>query len=127
MIRKIGFWAIMLIATVAFVACGSDDEKTEQRSLTVSVASELVNRGTGSMTRLCMDITVEETGEKLYLLPGEILGFNYEEGYKYRLKIKEMHVKNETGADSEVYYVLDVILSEERDPEVPIDPITPVG
>ena len=71
-----------------------------------------------------MDITVEANGQKLYLQPGEILGFNYVEGYEYRLKIKEMHEVDKDGNEIGVYYELDVILSEKKvDDDTPIGPI----
>ena len=61
-----------------------------------------------------MDITVDETGQKLYLQQGEILGFTYKEGYEYKLRIKEIHVLDKDGNETSVYYQLDVILSEKK-------------
>lgn len=123
MIKKLKFLAILLIATLTFASCG-DDEKNEVRYLTVKVASKLTTVGSGSTQKNCMDITVEANGQKLYLQPGEILGFNYVEGYEYRLKIKEMHEVDKDGNEIGVYYELDVILSEKKvDDDTPIGPI----
>ncbi len=121
MIKHLKTLAVMLIAVLALTSCNSDDKK-EATPITVTVGSKLITVGTGSSSKLCMDVTVEETGKKLNLLPGEILGFTYEEGYKYRLKIKEIHVLDKDGNETDVYYQLDTILSK-----VKVDDTDPIG
>ena len=123
MIKYLKFLAIMLFAALVVTSCG-DDEKDTTKIITVKVASKLKTIGTGSNSKSCMDITVEETGAKLYLQPGEILGFAYKEGFEYRLRIKEIHVGDKDGNEIEVYYELETILSETKvDEETPIGPI----
>ena len=123
MIKYLKFLSIMLFAALVVTSCG-DDEKGSPKILTVKVASQLKTIGTGSSSKSCMDITVEETGAKLYLQPGEILGFNYKEGYEYRLRIKEIRVADKDGNEIEVYYELETILSETKvEEETPIGPI----
>ena len=123
MIKYLKFLSIMLFAALVVTSCG-DDEKGSPKILTVKVASQLKTIGTGSSSKSCMDITVEETGAKLYLQPGEILGFNYKEGYEYRLRIKEIRVADKDGNEIDVYYELETILSETKvDEETPIGPI----
>ena len=122
MIRHLKTLALMLIAVLAFASCNSDDKK-ESRPITVTVGSKLIKVGQGSNAKTCMDITVVETGQKLYLQQGEILGFTYKEGYEYKLRIKEIHVLDKDGNETSVYYQLDVILSEKKiEEQEPIGP-----
>ena len=124
MIKYLKILSIMLFAALTVTSCGGDDEKGSPKILTVKVASQLKTIGTGSSSKSCMDITVEETGAKLYLQPGEILGFAYKEGFEYRLRIKEIHVGDKDGNEIEVYYELETILSETKvEEETPIGPI----
>lgn len=122
MIRHLKTLALMLIAVLAFASCNSDDKK-ESRPITVTVGSKLIKVGQGSNAKTCMDITVDETGQKLYLQQGEILGFTYKEGYEYKLRIKEIHVLDKDDNETSVYYQLDVILSEKKvEEQEPIGP-----
>ena len=122
MIRHLKTLALLLIAVLAFASCNSDDKK-ESRPITVTVGSKLIKTGQGSNVKTCMDITVDETGQKLYLQQGEILGFTYKEGYEYKLRIKEIHVLDKDGNETSVYYQLDVILSEKKiEEQEPIGP-----
>lgn len=122
MIRHLKTLALLLIAVLAFASCNSDDKK-ESRPITVTVGSKLIKIGQGSNVKTCMDITVDETGQKLYLQQGEILGFTYKEGYEYKLRIKEIHVLDKDGNETSVYYQLDVILSEKKiEEQEPIGP-----
>ena len=119
--KKILSLLTIMLCMVTLSSCNSDDPDTEVKPQEVTVASSLVNAPTGYLPGLYMKVTFVETNQVRYILPIDIVGFTYEEGYTYRLSIKEMHHSN----SSEVYYILDKIISKTADetPDTPLKPI----
>ncbi|MDE7153753.1 MAG: DUF4377 domain-containing protein [Muribaculaceae bacterium] len=109
----------ILFCMVTFTGC-NDDPTTEATPVEVTVAPRMVSNPIGISSGMCLKVTFDKTGEVRYILPDDILGFDYVEGYTYRLKIKEMHV---AGSNS-VYYVMTELISKtpENNPDVPIKP-----
>lgn len=109
-----------MLCMVTLNGCNSDGPDTEEVPVEVTVESKLVSNPAGYASGLYMKVTFEQTGALRYILPDDILGFNYAEGYTYRLKIKEMHV---AGTNS-VYYTLIEVLSKTpvNNPDIPITP-----
>lgn len=123
--KKILSIITFMLCMVTFASCGSDDPKTENRPVEVTVASSYVNNPSGEQG-LFMKVTFTESGQVKYVSVGDILGFDYQEGYVYRLLVKEMKVTNSQGvATGEVYYVLEKIISKTKDDINPDKPLTP--
>lgn len=123
--KKILSLLTLMLCMVSFTGCNSDDPETEGKAVEVTVDSKLVNSPAGQIPGLYLKVTFMETNQVRYILPTDILGFNYSEGYIYRLIIKEMHVSKPQGTTNEVYYVLEKIISKEADTSNPNQPIKP--
>ena len=123
--KKILSIITFMLCMVTFASCGSDDQETENRPVEVIVASSYVNNPSGEQG-LFMKVTFTESSQVKYVRVGDILGFDYQEGYVYRLLVKEMKVTNSQGvATGEVYYVLEKIISKTKDDIDPDNPLTP--
>ncbi|MDR1335252.1 MAG: DUF4377 domain-containing protein, partial [Tannerella sp.] len=73
------------VATLSVLSC--DKEKNDgERMEIVTVSPRLVLSVARPLSSYCMEVKLE-SGETYYLPPGDIEGFEYEEGYEYRLKV----------------------------------------
>lgn len=120
--KKILSILTILLCVACLPSCNSDDPETEAKPVEVTVDSKLVTNPAGQLPGLYMKVTFTATNQVRYIAQTDILGFDYKEGYTYRLLIKEMHTAN----SNEVYYILEKIISETADPNHQ-EPLTPIG
>ncbi len=115
-VKKLFRFVILLVIT-AFMVFGCKKEDSE-RVVIMTVSPELVQDGLrppGSPDEsvMLMECKVDNTNEVLHLSQGTIEGFDYVEGFTYRIKVKVIKLGNPP-ADGYAYrYVLIEILSKE--------------
>jgi heat shock protein HslJ len=98
---------VFVLMTLVFTAIGYAQTKTfylnsQQKSCT----------GAGPMQ--CIQYK-EKQNETWKLLYQPIEGFTYEEGFLYKLKVKQVRVKNPPADGSSVHFVLKKVISKEKD------------
>ncbi|MBS9768116.1 MAG: DUF4377 domain-containing protein [Flavobacteriaceae bacterium] len=113
---------LALFSCVGIVGCSFDDDEpkdwTEYKTYIVS--DHKVERKTAivpsseSVVRQYLEL-IDENGKILYLLGEEIKGFEYEEGYIYKIKVKIIHLAEPPQDGSNLRYVLDKLLSKEKE------------
>ncbi|MDE6267074.1 MAG: DUF4377 domain-containing protein [Muribaculaceae bacterium] len=119
--KKILSLLTIMLCMVTLSACNNDDPETESKPIEVAVGPKLISTPAGYAPGLYLEVTFVETNQVRYLTTTDILGFKYEEGYNYRLMIKEMRNTN----SAEVYYILDKQIS--KTPAEPDTPLKPIG
>lgn len=90
------FIPAIFMATTLFASC-DDKEDDNGRIEIFIVAPKLVPNGTNppsSTLVYVMEIKRESSNEKYYLSQEHIEGFEYTEGYEYRLKVLITPIKN---------------------------------
>lgn len=99
---------------------GCDKEDSKERIVVMNISSDLVWMGArppGSPTDSVqlMECRVEGTDEILYLSKGIIEGFEYVEGFQYKVRVKIIELDNPPADGyTEKYELLEVISREEK-------------
>lgn len=89
--------AMLIISTMLLSYSCSDDDKDMKRTETIIIAPNLELSGTMPTTLdkvPVMVATKENSDQKYYLHIGRIKGFEYTEGYEYKLKVLITTIKN---------------------------------
>ncbi|MBO4760643.1 MAG: DUF4377 domain-containing protein [Bacteroidales bacterium] len=106
---------LFIFATFLFSGCKKEDS---ERIVVMTVSPELVQDGLrppgspdGSV--LLMECKIENSDEILRLSKGTIEGFDYVEGFTYRIKVKIIKLNNPPADGYANRYVLIEVLSKE--------------
>ena len=97
------------------IGCNEDDK---ERIVVMNVSSDLVwtgSRPPGNSTDLVkvMECTIEGTEEILYLSKNAIEGFEYVEGFRYKIRVGIVELDNPPADGyTERYELLEVVLKE---------------
>lgn len=115
---------LLICSILILPACNSDKEETKETSMIVTVMSQPVTTGSGtSSMKIFMEVYVDATGEKMLIPMGDILGFNFERGFIYKLEIVKYVVAHDGIETGEVYYKLIRVISKKADePDIPDQP-----
>lgn len=117
--KKLYFASIILcIFSFCNYACSNDEEKNT--TVIMTVASKMGKSETilGNGTVSILWVKYGEYLDWQGLSPNEIKGFNYEEGYEYKIEVKILPIKNPPmDASSIEYYYVKTLSKEKKDSE----------
>lgn len=109
-------WAkIWLLSILLFgiVSCSENEDNDVERIEVICIAPKLEQSGTMPPTDSQVDVMVatkENSTQKYYLYIGRIEGFEYTEGYEYRLKVLITTIKNPPmDGHSETFKLIELI------------------
>lgn len=102
---------------LSMTSCSEDDA---DRIVVLNISSELVSIGVRppgdaeDKVKL-MECIVDGTNETFYISPSSIEGFEYVEGYKYKVRVRITHIDN-LPADgyTERYELVEIIFKEQN-------------
>jgi hypothetical protein len=120
--RKVSDLERLTVAVVFFVlflfGCNKDSDDKGRIEILI-VSSKLVPTGTNPQTNTLVDVmelTKENSNVKYYLALGTIEGFEYTEGYEYKLKVQIIPIKNPPmDGYTELFKLIEIISIIERD------------
>ena len=105
---------MVVLISLLFLGCKKEES---DKVVVMTISPELVWGGVrppGNPEDLVqvMECKIDNTGEILHLWIGEIEGFDYVEGFTYKLKVKIVKISNPPADASSVKYVLVEVLSK---------------
>lgn len=108
---------------LCLVSCDDDDDG---RDVIMTIAPEMAWTGTNPSSSALVRVmvgTVDGRDEKYYLTRNEIAGFEYTEGYEYKLRVRITPIKNPMAdGDIESYELLEILSKEEVKPDTEVLP-----
>lgn len=110
--ERLGIMLLFLYA-FCFISCDKDDDSVENIAI-MSVSPELVWMRDSRVQ--VMECSIEGDNEKLYIVPDQIEGFEYNKGYDYKLKVKVTPLENPSTDGSTVRYELREIIFQHKAP-----------
>jgi hypothetical protein len=114
-LQKLAATAIFLVLFLS--GCNKDSDDKGRIEILI-VSSELVPNGTNPSTTTLvnvMELTKENSNTKYYLALGTIEGFEYTEGYEYKLKVQIVPIENPPmDGYTEMFKLIEIISTTER-------------
>lgn len=80
--------------------------------MTLLIDSQLLSTGPASAANYQYQATVEETGQKLTIPKGDIIGFFFENGFSYRILVQKYNEVIDGVVTGAVFYKLVKIISK---------------
>ena len=121
--KNADFARLKSIATIIFSSMlflflfGCDEDDDDSRVETLVIASKLVLTGTNPQTEILVEVmecVIENSTKKFNISQGDIIGFEYEEGYEYRIKVLITPIKNPPMDGPVESFTLIEVLSKEK-------------
>lgn len=107
-------FVLLLSVVVMLPSCNKSSNDTPEQNveLTLIIDSQLLSTGPASAANFLYQATVEETGQKLTIPTGDIVGFYFENGFSYKILVIKYNEVINGVATGGVFYKLVKIISK---------------